>query len=155
MAKGTLSNLKSYAKNVFLHARRLVRFRESPGQALSGIWHDTGKLRRVLRARNKTEDHREAKRLVDAGREHYNQKRYKEAEAVLRDAIILDRECAAAYAFLGYALYKQGRYPEAVTYWEEAVLKDPGSEVASKARKKIDVVRAKKRQLNEWIDSRR
>lgn len=51
----------------------------------------------------------------------------KEAEALLRDVLILQPEHRTALARLGSALYTQGRYPEAVETWKRALAADPKS----------------------------
>ena len=99
-------------------------------------------------------DHREAKRLMNAGRDFYNGKNYEKAEQHFRRALIEDDQYAWAMTFLGHTLYKQNRHTEAVHAWELAVEMDPDSDAASKARRKLQHVEKQDIKLREDLNDR-
>ncbi|MCP4640884.1 MAG: tetratricopeptide repeat protein [bacterium] len=154
MPRGFLSRAKTYTKNLGKHAKRIARGRESASEALGVIAKDTRRLKDSVGAKRPTSDSKAAARQVEEGRQHYNQKRYAQAEEVLRDAILTDANSGLAYTYLGYTLYKQGRLTEAATYWNKAIEVDPNSEAAEKASRKLRVLESKKKKVNEWLDDR-
>ncbi|MBN2309085.1 MAG: tetratricopeptide repeat protein [Candidatus Hydrogenedentes bacterium] len=154
MSRPLLSSAATYTKNVAKHLGRIVLWAESPADAFRGIARDTAKLKRAFRQGGSISEgqRHDAKRLVEEGRQVYNQKRYPEAEQIFREAVLADASYALASTYLGYALYKQGRFHEAGVYWNQAIEAEPGSEAARKARSKLKVIKAKTAQVTDWLD---
>lgn len=63
--------------------------------------------------------------------------RYKQAVAVLREAVRLDPGYAAAHSDLGMALLNAGHYKQAETAFREAIRLDPACEPAQRNLAKI------------------
>ena len=89
-----------------------------------------------------TSQRKSAIRRVEKGIERYNTRRYVEAEELFRQAIALDPGYARAHCYLGNTLHKLGSPEEAVFEWKKAVIVDPESDAAAKAKDKLDKVAA-------------
>jgi tetratricopeptide (TPR) repeat protein len=152
MGKKVLKRAATYAKNLGIHAGRLLKHEETAGDALGGVARDTKKLGRVLKGKPKhSGDHKDAARLVKEGRDAYNAHNYEVAEEKFRSAIVIDKQHAFAHTYLGHALYKQGRTKEAGNYWREAIRIAPSSKAAEKAMQKLSVLAKKRGAVNEWV----
>lgn len=155
MSRSIFYMTQTFVENAVKHLARAVSRGESVGEAASGIRRDARKLRRAFASsRGDKGDRREAASKVEEGRQHYNQKRYERAEEAFRDAILSDPSYGLAYTYLGHTLYKTGRTNEAVLYWQQALDKDPGSDGARKASRKLRMMDEKKKAVKEWIDDR-
>ena len=146
-----VANTIGYIQNLLKHLFRLVTLRESPYEAGAATVRNTRKWARAFRGR-RTRHHREAIDYTEEGRHHFNHKRYIEAEEALRNAIAADAQYALAHTYLGYVLYKMGRYQEAALYWNQAIEINPRSHAAKKARENLEILHAKKEQVNAWLD---
>jgi tetratricopeptide (TPR) repeat protein len=123
---------------------------------LGGVARDTKKLGRVVAGKPKpSEDHRDAGRLVREGREAYNAHNYQTAEEKFRSALLIDKQYALAYTYLGHTLYKQGRTREATGYWRQALQIDPDSKAGAKAMQKLRMMDRKREAVNEWVHDKR
>ena len=142
MGKGFLSSAKSFAKNVALHTRGLVKGEESVRDALTGVGRDSKKLTRTLHGSVKKEDEKtlHTNALVKKGRERYNAKDYGAAEKCFREALMEDPHQIWAMLYLGHTFYQQGRAAEAIVSWRRAHAEDPVSEAGLKAQRKIQHV---------------
>lgn len=83
------------------------------------------------------EEHKQAARHLETGREYYNKKRYKKALKYFQKAAALDGRYGLAYYYLGLAMYKTDRPKGARSAWQRAIDVDPDSEGAEKAREKL------------------
>jgi tetratricopeptide (TPR) repeat protein len=144
----------TYFKNLIQHTKRVFMGRESVGQALRGVGQDSGRLREAVAATRETEDQYRARRLVEKARHRYNDKRFDHAERFLREALTLDRSNPWASLYLGNVLYKEGRFREAIVYWEQTISAAADSEAATKARLKLQRVESEKRKINDWYEER-
>ncbi len=152
MGKKIFRRALTYAKNMGIHAARLVSREESTTDAIVGVARDTKKLGRAVVGKAKPSgDHREADRLVREGREAYNAHNYETAEEKFRSAIIVETKHALAYTYLGHTLYKQGRTREATGYWRQALQLDPDSKAGAKAIQKLRMMDRKRENVNEWV----
>ncbi len=70
-----------------------------------------------------------AKRWYDAGKESLEAGDLDQAVKSLRQAVELDHQLAEAYQSLGQALYQQGRYSEAILYYEGYLRLNPDPEI--------------------------
>jgi len=152
MPKDIESYLGAFVGNTFRHLREFISGRETLGEILGALVRDVRKFKRFFRFSGSSRTKVEARRLVEQGRQHYNQKRYEEAEKIFRDAIIEDESCALAHTYLGYVLYKQQRLQEAALYWQQAIEIAPKSEAARKAGEKLKVLRSQKGEIDAWLE---
>ena len=152
MPKDIESYLGAFVGNTFRHLREFVSGRETLGEVLGAFVRDIRKFKRFFRFSGSSGTNFEARRLVEQGRQHYNQKRYEEAERMFRDAIIEDESYALAHTYLGYVLYKQQRPQEAALYWQQAIEIAPKSEAARKAGEKLKVLRSQKGKIDAWLE---
>jgi hypothetical protein len=154
MSRGLISSVKAYMKNSVIHVWRIIARKETARQAAERMSRDRIKLHRAMEGRSKNKGREEAKKLIKAGRQAYNDRLYERAEQKFRDAIALDNSLALAYTYLGHTLYKLDRMEEAVRYWTRAVELSPDSEAASKARKKLMMAERKMNEVRAWIDEK-
>lgn len=150
--KDLIKGIHSFAKNVGIHATRIVTGRESLKQGFMGVLRDVQKLARLAIPGTDNADSKRAIHYVKKGRQAYNQRRYEAAEQAFREAILADSNCALAYTYLGHTLYKTGRYREAIVYWGKAVDIAPGSDAANKAQQKLTMMQQKKSEAASWIE---
>ncbi len=127
------------------------RFMESVRRRIDHFFEDTEEsatswvqsIRRQRRVRNTMpdpvtdEEHKQAARVLESGREYYNKKRYKKAMKYFQRAATIDGRYGLAYYYLGLAMYKTDRPKGARSAWRRAVDVDPESEAAEKARLKL------------------
>lgn len=89
------------------------------------------------------------------GIERYNRHEYLKAEDSFTRAIGEDPGYARAHLYLGNTLHKLGRQDEAAAQWKKAVIVEPDSDSAQKARQKLDGIssgiRSVTRSLEEWL----
>jgi len=140
-------DLRTFAKNLWKRIKRTVQRRESPLEALRGIGEDAHKLRHGVKVSRRTGDQKEARRMLEKGRKAYNEKRYTEAEGHLLRALEYDERLAWAHCFLGHTAYQLNRVEEAASHWHRAVVVDPDSDAASKARQKLEGLGSKRREV--------
>jgi len=145
MRKNLASSVKSYAKNLGIHFKRVILRQESAHAALGGAARDARKLGHTLTKRGKTRAYRgRAIARAKQGREAYNAKDYPKAEKLFRRALRADDHYGLAYLYLGNALYKQERLREAMMVWDMTIGADPGSDAAVKARRKLQRVHGRR-----------
>jgi len=154
MSHSVFKNLKTFTKNISRHASNVVRRRESMRDAFSGVASDAKKLGKHAANKHSPEHRKAAMKLVKQGREAYNAKNDTLAESLFRDAVIADETCALAHAYLGHALYRQGRTTEAESAWRRATMVEPQSEGADKAFRSLQRMDKKKKSYNEFLDDR-
>jgi tetratricopeptide (TPR) repeat protein len=141
VTKKFLTGVRTFAKNVRFHAKRVVARNESASEALQMLRQDSKKLANMLTPSEVLPENRKhAQKLVDKGRERFNAKDYEAAEKLFRGALAEDPECGWACTFLGHALYHQGRHKDAIAVWQRAYQMDPVSDAGLKAKKKLDHV---------------
>lgn len=139
MRKRSLLTAKTYVKNLFLHAQRLVQRTERPSEAFARIRTDSRKLKNAfVTSSHQTKDHRRAVHLAKRGRSHYNKQIYDVAADYFLDAIEQDGSYGLAHTYLGHALYKMGRREEATAAWRRAAAVDPDSDAGRKAKALLD-----------------
>ncbi len=154
MTQGLKKRIKRFAQHVKEHACRVKSGDESWSEALESTWDDTKRILLSNKGRVSLQSRKEAIQLLRLGRDFYNFKNYAQAEVCFRQAITTDPDCAMGYTYLGYAIYRQGRRPEAVSYWQRAIQAAPESDAAKKARRKIlHVARQKEGEANMFDES--
>ncbi len=94
---------------------------------------------------------RDARRWLEAGKEAYNIREYAKAEEHFRRALAEDPVYGRAHYYLGNTLYKLNRQGEALESWQKAVLLDPDSESAEKARRKIAMIEEQNARLSSQL----
>lgn len=154
MGKRFLSSAGTFAKNVGLHARRLAKREETPGEAWAELAKDARKLKRALAKAAVTQTEKEVEQLVEHGRRAYNVKDYEKAEAFFRQALVDNKDHCLAHTYLGYTLYKVGRFGEAETCWNRALDVATTLEAGEKARRKLLHLQRKKEQALHNIEDR-
>ena len=152
MPKDIESYVGAFVRNTFGHLGQFVSGKETLGEMLGAFARDIRKFKRFFRFSGSSRRQVEARRLVEQGRQHYNQKRSEEAERTFRDAIIEDDSYALAHTYLGYTLYKQKRPQEAALYWQQAIEIAPKSDAARKAGEKLKVLRSQKGKIDAWLE---
>jgi len=115
---------------------------------------DAKKLRVHVGDQHGTDRRKEALKLVKQGRVAYNSKNDTQAEKLFRDAVAEDENCALAYAYLGNALYRQGRADEAELSWRRATMVEPASEGAEKALHSLQHLAKKKKAYMDRLDDK-
>ncbi|MCC6699609.1 MAG: tetratricopeptide repeat protein [Candidatus Hydrogenedentes bacterium] len=145
---------RTYVKNFFLHAKRMLFFQETFREAWEGISGDSSKLARAVKGSRKQGDHHLAARLVEKGRKAYNSKRYEAAEGYFRKAILEDTKYALAYSYLGSTMYKQEKLREAILYWTKAIEAEPGSDAATRAERSLKRVSMQKQEVITALEDR-
>lgn len=141
MPKKLIAGVKTFAKNVGLHAKRVATREESPVEALTLLRHDSKKLARIVAPPEVVPENRKhAQKLLSKGRERFNSRDYVAAEKLFRQALAEDPTCIWACTYLGHTLYHQGRHKDALTTWKRAYEMDPASEAGLKAQKKLQHV---------------
>ncbi len=146
MARKLVVTLRRFAKNLALHTRSVITLKESLADAAKAIRSDSEKVRATVGDLSATSGkHRKAAKLAERGRNEYNQGRYSEAERYFRDAIIEDSHYVLPVTYLGHALYKQGKYGDAMGAWQRAYTLDPNSEEGQAAWRKMQGVKRKEK----------
>lgn len=141
MPKKFLTGVKTFAKNLRFHAKRVVARHESAAQALQMLRYDSKKLANMLAPQEVLPENRKhARKLLGKGRERFNAKDYEAAEKLFRRAFAEDPQCVWACTYLGHTLYHQGRHKDAMAAWQRAYELDPASDAGLKAKKKLDHV---------------
>jgi tetratricopeptide (TPR) repeat protein len=154
MAAKFFKSIRTFGKNISRHASNVLRRRESARDALSGVASDMRKLGKHAANPNAAFKRKEARKLLEQGREAYNAKNDAVAEEKFREAMMADDTWALAYTYLGNALYRQGRTNEALSNWRRAVVIEPDSEGAARAQRKLQRLARKKKAMNSWLDDR-
>ena len=149
MARSLTHDRQVFVANLWKRVKRVAQRREPPMDAIRGIGEDFHKLRHGYKVSRRSDEEKEARRLLKKGRKAYNEKNYSDAENYLMRALEHDEQLAWAHCFLGYTLYKLGRPDEATNHWNRAVVCDPNSDAADKARKKLEGLNAKRRETLE------
>lgn len=152
MPKDIESYVGAFVRNTFGHVGQFVLGKETLREMLGALVRDLRKFKRFLRFSRSSRTNFEARRLVEQGRQHYNRKRYEEAERAFRDAIIEDESYALAHTYLGYVMYKRQRPQEAALYWQQAIEIAPKSEAARKAGEKLKVLRSQRGKIDAWLE---
>ncbi|MBW7866524.1 MAG: tetratricopeptide repeat protein [Candidatus Hydrogenedentes bacterium] len=105
--------------------------------------------------RSTTSQRKAAIKATMHGTERYNRHEYLKAEEAFMKALEEDPGYARAHLYLGNTLHKLGRQEEAAAQWKKAVIVEPDSESAEKARQKLDGIssglRGATRNLEEWL----
>jgi len=154
MPRSLFQDIRTLAKNIAKHAGFVLSRRESVRHALSGVVSDAKKLRVHVGDQPGTDRRKEALKLVKQGRVAYNSKNDTQAEKLFRDAVAEDENCALAYAYLGNALYRQGRADEAELSWRRATMVEPASEGAEKALHSLQHLAKKKKAYMDRLDDK-
>lgn len=142
MAKRFMAGVKTFAKNVRFHAKRVIAGYETAGEAFQMLRQDSKKLANIIApAQVMPENRKHAQKVLDKGRERFNAQDYEGAEKLFRSALAEDPSCGWACTFLGHALYHQGRHEDAMAAWQRAYNMDPVSDAGLKAKKKLDHVK--------------
>ena len=97
-----------------------------------------GGLRKNVKRRLATDDHRDASRCLELGRKKYNEKKYKEALKLFEEAVDADGTYPLAHYYLGLALYKRDDSEGAIRAWNRVLMLDKDCDVALKANKKLE-----------------
>jgi len=143
MGKKFFSGVKTFARNLRFHARRVAGRKESAAEALEMLRYDGKKLAHMLTPSEVLPENRKnARKLLREGRQRFNAKDYEAAEKYFRNALAEDPECVWACTFLGHALYHQNRHDDATAAWQRAYEMDPASSAGLRAKKKLDHVKA-------------
>jgi len=137
MAKKMAERLLGYGQELSAHVRRAVKREEAPKEALGAVVAETAKLFQKLRKGATTHERKVSIDLVKRGMEHYNARRYAEAEELFQRAVSKDPGYARAHAYYANAVYKLGRSTEALAAWNKAINAEPGSDAAKLAEEKI------------------
>jgi tetratricopeptide (TPR) repeat protein len=141
MGRKFLTGVKTFAKNVRFHAKRVVARNESAVEALQMLRQDSKKLAGMLAPPEiLPENRKHAQKLLDKGRDRFNARDYEAAEKLFRSALAEDPGCGWACTFLGHTLYHQGRHQDAIAAWQRAYKMDPVSDAGLKAQKKLEHV---------------
>lgn len=143
MARNFIGRCKTLVKNAFNHGRFVSAGEETAKDALKRLGNDVRKLGRGKKVRESNEVQRSVRDLVQEGANLFNTKRYREAEEVLREAILIDDTYPRAYNYLGHVLLKQERFKEAKSAFKTAIKLDPKSRAARKAKKKLKEISLK------------
>ena len=151
MAKGLLYSSRIYVKNVWKHAWRVLRRKESLNDAVSDAKRDAHKLKRMLKHAQDRGDYEGAVKMTKKGRQAYNMGHFDRAAGYFEEAIELDRNHTIAYTYLGHTFYKLNRLEDAVFYWKRAIAVDPDSEAAEKARRKLAMAEEQKKGIQQWM----
>jgi tetratricopeptide (TPR) repeat protein len=154
MSRGLFKDIRTFTKNITRHTGYVLRGRESVGDAFSGVASDAKKLRKHAGKKHSSDRRKEATKLLKQGREAYNSKNDTLAEKCFREAVLADETYALAYAYLGNALYRQGRTEEAEHNWHRATMVDPGSEGASKALRSLQRLAKQKKAFIDRLDDK-
>ncbi|MFO7973504.1 MAG: tetratricopeptide repeat protein [Candidatus Hydrogenedentota bacterium] len=149
MPQSIFKDITTLSKNVTRHAGFVLRRRESVRDALSRVASDAKKLRKHAGDQHGSERRKAALKFVKQGREAYNAKNDALAEKLFRDAVVTDEHCALAHAYLGNALYRQGKTNEAETNWRQATIVEPNSEGAKKALHSLQRLAQKRQQFTD------
>lgn len=152
MARSLTHDLMTFAKNLWKRLKRVITLRETPMAALHGVAEDIHKLRHGVKKSRRSGDEKDARRMLEKGRRAYNEKRYTEAEGYLIRALEFDERMPWAHCFLGHTAYQMGKLEEAAAHWHRAVVCDPQSDAAAKARKKIEGLSAKRRETLQEME---
>jgi tetratricopeptide (TPR) repeat protein len=152
--KTLFAGVKTYAKNVAIHLRRVITRRERIEAAVTGIRRDARKLSHEAKHARQSEDRRQAVKLLERGRQAYNAHNYEAARNYLREAILSDPKYALAYTYMGNTVYKLGLSREAIGYWRQAVTAEPDSKAAAMAMRKMQRVDQTKKDIEDWIKKR-
>ncbi len=154
MSRSIFKDIKTFAKNIGRHARYVFGRKESVRDAVSGLTSDARKLGKHVGDQHASQRRKAAMKLIKQGRQAYNAKNDTAAERFFRDAVMTDETCALAYAYLGNALYRQGRTDEAEHNWRHATMVEPASEGADKAFHSLQRLAQKKKQYADHLDNR-
>lgn len=95
------------------------------------------RVRKTLPDPVSEQEHKQAARSLESGREYYNKKKYKKALKHFQKAAAIDGRYGLAYYYLGLAMYKTDRLRGARAAWQRAIDVDPESEAADRAREKL------------------
>jgi tetratricopeptide (TPR) repeat protein len=154
MAEKVVTTGIRFLKNLVLHGRFILARKETLAEAFAEIGADLRKVRSVVAASSgKASAHKRSAKLTEAGRRSYNRGSYAKAERLFRDAAIEDPQYALPVAYLGDALYKQGRLQEAVAAWERAYALSPSSEGGQKASKGLEAIRKQVAKLSDELEA--
>lgn len=154
MKKGIAAIIR-FSINSLRHARLLLTGKETFSQALFEFRLDLNAGMRAVAQRNENPaDHHKAAKLTEFGRKWYNSANYARAEKLFRDASLEDPHYTLPLAYLGNALYKQGKYEDAITAWNRAHALDPLSEGGLKAREKLNRIKDKQVALGKQMEAR-
>ncbi len=140
MATTPVRSITTFAKNLWIHVKRIAMKRESMKEALAGMRGDARRLAKTFEAPDSAKRRRHARTLLRAGRKSYNGGDYAVAEARFREALTEDPHCTLALTYLGHTLFQCGRLTEAKSAWKRANDQDPNSEAGQKALAKLRLV---------------
>ncbi|MBI4556473.1 MAG: tetratricopeptide repeat protein [Candidatus Hydrogenedentes bacterium] len=154
MVKSVFSNAKTFAKNVGKHVGRVILRRETTGDAIEEVRRDAQKMRTSVRDVAGKGDRKSAAHLTEEGRCSYNVKDYVSAEEFFRQAIRVDEKYALAYTYLGHTLYKKGKFRDAATMWRRAIVLEPDSDAAAKARRKLQHLEHAEERFKHQVEDR-
>lgn len=154
MSKNFISSTSTFAKNIGLHARRVVTRQETVGEAWAEVTRDARKLKHVLVKATQTATEKESEELLDAGRRAYNAKDFEKAEAFFRQSIVADKNNCMAHTYLGYVMYKLGRLTDAEGCWRRAIDVAPTIQAGEKARQKLLMLQKKKNKVVTDLEER-
>lgn len=152
--KNLLSSASTFAKNIGLHARRIVQRDETLGEAWAEITLDMKKFRHAVAKVSKTTEEKESDEFLEAGRRAYNAKDLEKAEKFFRQALIANKNNCMAHTYLGYVMYRVGRLTEAEACWLRALDVATSLQAGEKARQKLLMLQKKKSKVVNELEER-
>lgn len=152
MARHLKERLQEFAADLKSHAERLEKGEIRAAGFFRAVGQETRKLVYRVSKGDTSHERKQAIDLVKRGMVEYNEKRYKDAEALFRRAAAKDPNYGRAHAYLGNALYRQKHLTDAITAWNKAVEVEPNSDAADLAREKLQKVTKPHEGLFEMVD---
>lgn len=93
-----------------------------------------------------TDRRKMAIRSLNDGIRLYNGKRFSEALRAFEESVEYDPQYGRAHLYYGNAQYKLRNYEEALASWQCVVRIEPNSDIAEKAREKLEHIHSKEKQ---------
>ncbi len=140
MQKSRFHQIVRFTEETCGHMHKLMRHQESIFDVGHGIRKAWKKRWREWRHFPSSKMHKLAAHYLNLGTTAYNAHNYSDAVRMFRKATDCDNTYARAYAYLGNALYMQNHMTEAISAWQSAIRIAPHSEVAHKAKEKLDTL---------------
>lgn len=146
MIQGLIKQGSRYIISVVGEMRRLGKreisfsqFREECARHGTVAWND-------LNRPPVSDRHKLAIHCLNQGIRLYNAKRYSEALRTFEESLDYDPQYSRAHLYYGNAQYKLRNYEEALASWQCILRIDPKSDIAEKAREKLEIVQSKNQQ---------
>ncbi|NLV44304.1 MAG: tetratricopeptide repeat protein [Candidatus Hydrogenedentes bacterium] len=93
-----------------------------------------------------TDRRKAAIRSLNDGIRLYNGKRFSEALRAFEESVEYDPQYGRAHLYYGNAQYKLRNYEEALASWQCVIRIEPNSDIAEKAREKLERIQSKEKQ---------